>query len=109
MATNVADNNIYLFNARTTDGNGTAMPVPFPNNDAIVEAFGTWGGASVKLQSLAADNSTWIDVVNKSGSVISFSANGQLDLDYLIPNQSLRGVMSSSSGTTSVSLVLRRI
>jgi hypothetical protein len=100
-------NVLYLFQARTTDGNGTATPLPFPNR-AKVKAYGTWGGASVKLQSLASDVSTWIDVTQLEAdgtfTPITFSANNQIVLEGIIQNESFRAVMSNDGMTTSVTV-----
>lgn len=109
MTTNVADNNIFLFKNQTGDGNGVAMQVPFPKGQAVVEAYGIFASGSVKIQTLAADNTTYIDAIDKYGNAISFSANGQKHMEYIIANQSLRGVQSGSTGTTNITLVLRKV
>ncbi len=105
MTVNVSSNLIYLAQAKTTDGNGTATPVPF--NRAKVKAYGTWNGASVKLQSMTSSG-TWIDItqLQTDGSflAIAFTANNQIVLDGIILNESFRMVQSSSGMTTSITV-----
>ena len=106
MPSNVGSNLVYLFQARTTDGNGTATPIPF--NRAKVKAYGTWDGATVKLQSLAGNGTTWINIsqLQLDGSYvdISFTANAQLVLDGIISNETFRAVMTNDGAGTTVTI-----
>ncbi len=110
MASNVGSNLIFLFSARTTDGNGTATPIPFPNARAKVKAYGTWDGATVKLQSLASNGTTWINVsqlqIDGSFVDLAFTANNQMVLQGIIPNETYRAVMSNDGAGTTVTIEL---
>lgn len=105
-------NLVFLFQARTTDGNGTATPIPFPNKGKL-KAYGTWGGASVKLQSLASNGTTWIDVTqfqtDGTFTPIAFTANNQMVLEGILQNETYRAVMSSAGMTTTVTLEMESI
>ncbi len=105
-------NLLYLFQARTTDGNGTATQVPFPNRGKV-KAYGTWNGASVKLQSLASNGTTWIDAskFQPDGTFtdIAFTSDNQLVLEGILQNETYRAVMSSAGGSTSITIELESI
>lgn len=108
MPSNIGTNLVYLFNARTTDGNGAGVPLPFPNNRGKIMAYGTWDGASVSLQSLASDGTTWITVslLKDDGTFIplAFTANTQMTLTGIIMNETYRAVLSNDGASTSVTI-----
>ena len=64
--------NIRLLNAASVTG--AASPIAF-GGDYCFDAAGTFGGATVGLQMLGADNVTWIDVRDGAGAV-AFTAAG---------------------------------
>ena len=86
--------------ARNLTANGdTAMVVPERNVNAhalYFDIWGTFGGATVKLQQSPDFGTTWIDVA--SGS---FTSNGFLAVD--MPTRGFRLNVASASGTTDVS------
>lgn len=101
---------IVLFNAQTTDGNSTAKNFTYSNHKACVKAFGTWGGATVALQVVAPSNilaSTWIPLKDKNGNLVSFTVNGIAFLEDMVYDDQIRAVMTSASGTTTVSCTLQ--
>lgn len=108
MPSNVGSNLIYLFSARTTDGNGTGYPLPFPNNRGKVMVYGTWDSATVTLQSLASDGTTWVAVslLKDDGTFtpLTFTANTQMTLSGILMNETYRAVMANDGPTTSITL-----
>lgn len=107
--TSSATDPIWLFTAQTTSANGVAAVFSYPNKIACVTAFGTWDGATLKLQTLAPDNTTWVDVSNASGSAVTFTANAQTTLTSMIYSQQIRGVLSNAGDSTSLNLTLQAV
>ena len=98
---------VYLFTNHTTDGNSAAFAIPYSNKVAVVKVWGTFGGASVKFQSLAPGTSAspvWIDIPDNNGVVLTFAIAGQRSLMYLIQNEQIRAVQSGSTGTTTINV-----
>jgi hypothetical protein len=98
---------IFLFTNQTTDANSTAYSIPYSNKTAVVKVWGTFGGASVKFQTLAPHTSAspvWIDVPDFSGNLMTFIINGQRALLFLIQGEQLRAVQSGSTGTTTLNV-----
>lgn len=62
-----------LFTNQGAVGNGTAVSL-LSGGVYVFDVAGTFGGTTVKLQRLAADKATWIDV----GSEASFTAAGHI-------------------------------
>lgn len=101
---------IVLFTSRTTDGNSTAANIPYSNPRYIVKAFGTFGGATVALQVASPSgiaSQVWMPVLNKWGQAVSFTTSGMAVVEGFVQNDQVRAVVSSSSGTTTVSIVLQ--
>lgn len=98
----------FLFTNRTTDGNGTAVTVNYPNKTATVKVWGTYGGATVKLQTLAPQTSpaVWIDIPDINGNTLTFTTNKQSPLTYLVQNEQIRAVLSGATGTTTINATL---
>lgn len=101
---------IVLLNAQTTDASGTAKNFTYPNHKACVKAFGTWGGATVALQVAAPTNilaNTWIPLKDRNGTTVSFTANGIAFIEDMVYDDQIRAVVTSASGTTTVSCTLQ--
>lgn len=101
---------IALLTNQTIDVTTNPESFIFPNG-AGLKAWGTWGGASVILQTLAPQSSpaVWITVTDLLGNVVTFTANTQITLDFLVPGESLRAVQSGSTGTTTLNLTLQEL
>ncbi|QIG73242.1 hypothetical protein EVC02_021 [Rhizobium phage RHph_N17] len=67
------DNSAVLFSNKDAAGNGTAA-VLLSGGPYIFDAAGTFSGTTIKLQRLASDKATWIDV----GTEASFTAAGHV-------------------------------
>lgn len=101
---------IWLFTAQTANANGTAYIFSFPNQKATVTAFGTWGGATLALQTLAPDNSTWVPVSDSAFNPVTFTtSNSQATIGDVVLNQQIRGVLTNAGMTTSLNLTLQGI
>lgn len=93
-----------LFNLQTTSANSTPLtlkdtPKLATNLIYTVHAYGTWGGATVKIQG-SLDGVTYIDITNASYTSDT--------LDNLTINTCfLRAVLSGATGTTSLSVHLK--
>jgi len=73
----------------------------------IAEAEGTWGGATVTLQRQGAQKQDNISITDDFGAAISFSADGYKIIPIGI-SEKIRATMSTS-GTTSLSVTLKRV
>ncbi len=112
MTQAIAENTapIWLFTAQTTDANSAAHIFSYPGQKATVTAFGTWGGATLALQTLASDNSTWIPVPDSALNPFTFTtSNSQATIGDVVLNQQIRGVLSNAGMTTSLNLTLQGI
>lgn len=98
----------FLFTNQTTDANSAPVIVDYPNKTATVKAWGTYGGATIKLQTLAPQTSpnVWINVPDRNGNSITFTTNDQCALLYLVQNELVRAVISGSTGTTTLNVSL---
>jgi hypothetical protein len=93
--------NLTLLTNATANGNGTAIIYTGRTGSADISVYGTFGGASVQLQYNFADDfgqasADWINI----GDAITAPKVQRIDLSY---NTMLRAVISSASGTTSIS------
>jgi hypothetical protein len=61
---------MFLCQAETTNGNFPATATRAPLRDACAILYGTWGGATAKLQA-SKDGTNWVDLTNGS-----FTADG---------------------------------
>lgn len=83
------------------NGNGTSTLFSNGGDDAVwLVAYGTWGGATAKLQWSPDLGTTWIDVTDAS-----FTANGLVRL-FLCAGY-VRGVVSGGGGTESITMQVR--
>lgn len=102
-------NTYFLFTNQTTDANSTPVAVNYANKTAAVKVWGTFGSATIKLQTLAPQSSpaVWIDVPDLDGSALIFSSNSQSTLEYLVQNEQVRAVQSGSTGSTTLNVSLQ--
>lgn len=83
-----------LFNARTTNGTGTA--IEWPGGTGTFHAFGTFGGASVNLQASFDNGTNWFDIPDTT-----LTQRGLMNVT--LANTLLRANLTGAGGTTSVS------
>ena len=101
---------IWLFTAQTTDANSAAHIFSYPSQKACVTAFGTWDGATIELETLAPDNSTWIPVSDSAFNIVTLSTpNSQVTIGDVVLNQQIRAVLANAGGSTSLNLTLQGI
>jgi hypothetical protein len=102
-------NTYFLFTNQTSDGNSSPVAINYSNKTAIVKVWGTYGSASIKLQTLAPQSSpnVWIDIPDLDGNVLTFTANTQSTLEFLVQNEQIRAVQSGSTGTTTLNVSLQ--
>jgi hypothetical protein len=108
MTVQTLSNTWFLFTNQTTDANSDPVSVNYANKTAIIKVWGTFGGANVKFQTLAPQSSpnVWIDVPDMNGAPITFTSNKQSVIEFLVQNEQVRAVLSSSSGTTTINASL---
>ncbi len=110
MANTGSTNTYFLFTNRTTDGNSDAVSVNYPNKKIVVKVWGTFDGASIKLQTTAPQTNpaVWIDVpyANSSNTLVFNTTNSQATMEFLVQNELVRAVQSSSGGSTSLNVSL---
>lgn len=104
MSTEAGIGTIFLFQNQTTDANSTSYPIPYGSNTAVIKAWGTFGSATVKLQTMAPQTSpaVWIDVPDFNGNTVAFTTNSQRTMQFIVQNELVRAVLSGSTGTTTV-------
>lgn len=98
----------YVFQSRTTDGSQTTI-LNYPDQKILVQAWGTWGGATITLQTIAPDNTTYITLTDLTGSAITLTADTQLTVTDFVQNQTFRAVLAGASGSTNLNLTLQQI
>jgi len=98
---------IELFNAQTTNANGSTVINYLSRAEQRLSVFGTFDGASFKLQTQAVDNTTWIDENDSTRTLVTITANENvtLTLPYGI---SVRGVITGGGGSLSLSAFIIR-
>jgi len=98
----------YALQNATTDGAGEEIIL---NYDAgiLAQAFGTWGGATVVVQTIAPDNTTWLALPDLTGSAVTITADTQFTITDFVKGQKFRAVVSGSSGTTDINLTIQDI
>lgn len=87
------------------NGNGTTYAIPESGNrnkEAIRTLFvyGTFDGATVKLQASSDEGSNWIDVPDAS-----FTAAGAVNIVGHLPH--VRGVVTGGGGSVSIDMDIR--
>ena len=66
--------NYPLFTAQAANGNSGA--IDWPGGRGNFSAFGTWGGATAKLQWSPDGGTTWLDVDRSGDTYCTLTANG---------------------------------
>ena len=98
----------YFFQNQTSNANSTVYQVaPGNNNNIVVKAWGTWGGANVILENMAPGTSAspvWIQLNDLNGNPFSFTTNAEQSICDLIYGENVRAVLSGATGTTSISV-----
>lgn len=98
---------VSLFAARTTDGNSTG--VAWSNTgDWWFDAYGTWDGATMKLQYSPDSGTTWVDAADTRGSAVSFTANGG-GIVRIPWGHQVRANLSNDGASTSLTAKLTRL
>lgn len=85
--------------AMAADGNFTLKAgqndeLDWQGGNGAMYAVGTWGGGTLKLQQLAPDNATWVDI----GAGVSFTGNGVGG--FTAPAGALRVNLAGSAGAS---------
>lgn len=104
MADNIPQ---YVFTNQTTSGNSSTHTLTFTDNVIIVKAYGTWDGANVTYQTLAADGSTWINLFSISGSPYTSTANDQFVLTDYVRGEPFRAVLANAGASTNITVTLQ--
>lgn len=87
----------YLFSARTTDGNSSA--VSHPGGPVLLIMRGTFGGATVKIQ-VSDDGTNWVDL-----QYSAFTAAVAILMELPI-NTLIRANVSGAGGSTSITVAI---
>lgn len=102
--------NITFFNAQTSDASSTGVSFIFPMKRACIKFWGTWNGASLTFQTLSAlDNTYWVPIYNLSGTVMTFTSDGQATLENVVYGDKIRATLTGSGGSTSLSVTAQVI
>lgn len=105
--TQTSANTYFLLTNSTSDGNSASVS-NLNYRSAVVKAWGTWGGATIKLQTLAPQSSpeTWIDIPDVNGVSMVFTQNRQATLEFIVQNEPIRAVQAGSTGSTTLNVTL---
>ena len=104
---------INLFAAQTTDTTTNAVVMPF--NTGVVTIWGTWNGATVKLQTaVPGSTSTFVDVMDMNGNTALFNAGGtntdvQVTITDMIYDKLIRAVIANSGASTNLNATIERL
>ena len=105
-----ASDTIVLLSAQTTDVSGTAKNFTYSNHKACVKIAGVFGGATVALQVSFPTGvlaSTWLPLKDRNGTLVSATTAGVFFLEDIVYDDQIRAVVTSSSGTTSLSCTMQ--
>lgn len=101
----MASTKVYLFNAQTSNGNGTAVAADLLAKAQLV-IYGVFDSATFKLQSSPDGGTTWIDVTDSAGNSLSFlTAISGLPVQFT-NNELVRGTLSGGGGGLSLTAYL---
>lgn len=98
----------YLFQNQTADGNTDPILADFSDEECELIVWGTFDGATVKLQMTPDEGTTWIDVRDLGGVVISLTTNRVVPLSVSY-NEKLRANISGAGASTDLTSVIRRV
>lgn len=102
--------NITFFAAQTSNASSPGTSFIFPMKRACIKFWGTWGGASVTFQTLSSlDNTYWVPIYNLSGTVQTFTADGQSTLENVVYGDTIRATISGAGGSTSLNVTAQVI
>jgi hypothetical protein len=99
---------ILLLDARTTNGDGTAVSVYFPNGRSRVYAYGVPDGSTSTLKCSPDNGTTYITMNDIHGDPVAFTANGVTEIETAV-GEPLIATVSSAGAGTSMSMKLRQL
>lgn len=80
LAEKPGDCYLHIWEALTTaDHTGTGVSLPGAT-ERTVQAFGTWGGATLSIEGSMDGGTTWSILKNRAGTAVSLTADGVLDV-----------------------------
>lgn len=96
-----------IFSQESADGNYPSAGVPLTFKQALLAVVGTFGTASVKLQMSHDGGTTWADVRDTSGAVVTWTSEVvDVHVPYIPSGYLVRGVISGATGGESLSMYL---
>lgn len=96
----------YVFTNQTTSANSNPCNLTFTDTAIVVNAYGTWGGASITYQTLTPDQSTWINIFDIADNAITSTANDQFVIDDFVKGKPFRAVLANAGVGTSLTVTL---
>ncbi len=100
---------MFVFNGQTTNATSQTIILNYPDQKMVVKAFGTWNGASIAIETLAPDQTTWIAINDLTGTAIAFTIDTQINVNGFIQGEQFRAILSAAGGSTSLSLTLQEV
>ena len=101
-----SDNKVSLFLAQTTAGNSSTVTW-YCSGEWEFSAWGTWDGATIKLQHSPDGGTRWIDSADTNASAVSFTNDGAAEIR--IPyGQLIRANLASAGAATNLNVALFR-
>lgn len=98
----------FLFQNRTTNGNGDAVLADIADEECEVVIYGAFDGATVTLEQSPDNGATWFAVRDLGGIAVSVTSARAVPLKVAY-NEMLRAVQASSGASTSITAILRSI
>lgn len=101
----------YLITFFTTQtANVTTAPVSVPYNTGVLKLWGTWGGATIQIETgVPGSTVVFIPVTDANGNPLTFSQNTQITLQDIVWGDNMVVVLAGATGTTSLNATLQRI
>ena len=97
---------IEFFNPGTTSSSSLAYNIPFKKG--LLIAQGTWNGATVTFFQNSPDG-TFVPVSDMTGTVISWTSDSAIGIDYIVMNQQMYASIASAGGSTSLVVTIQRV
>jgi hypothetical protein len=97
----------YVFTNQTTNANSATHTLTYPDKKTVVKFFGTWNGANITIQTLAPDETTWINLFDIANNPVTITANNQLVLSDFVYSESFRAVLANAGGSTNLTVTLQ--
>jgi hypothetical protein len=108
----ITNDPLFILQNQTTDVTTSPFYLDF-SNKVVVQAHGTWGGATIALQqgiiTGTGGSTIWVAMKDFTRTAIDFSDDEVLTLGQFIYNQPIRAVQSGSTGTTNLTCTLQAI